>query len=39
MAHATPKKLKMTAAQMQAAAKAKGKSGEKVNIGDLMERC
>lgn len=30
----------MTAAQMQAAAKAKGKGGgQKVNIGDLMERC
>jgi|TARA_R110002126_G_scaffold288990_1_gene443340 hypothetical protein len=39
MAHPTPKKKPMTAAQMQAAAKAKGKGGEKVNIGDLMERC
>ncbi len=29
----------MTAAQMQAAAKAKGKGGGKLNIGDLMERC
>ena len=39
MAHPTPKKLKMTAAQMQAAAKAKGNGGGKLNIGDLMERC
>ena len=39
MAHATPKKLKMTAAQMQAAAMAKGKGGGTLNIGDLMERC
>ena len=29
----------MTAAQMQAAAKSKGKGGGKLNIGDLMERC
>ena len=33
-----PKKLKMSAAKLAAAAKGKGK-GEKLNMGDMMERC